>query len=227
MKKTALITGANRGLGLEFVSALKERGYHVIACCRHPLQASPLKGLADEILPLDMTKDEDINNLVKALKDRPIDLLLNNAGITGENGVTLNNVKRDNFLQVLDVNCVGTIKLCDALLPNIKASQEKSILVISSQMGSISDNTSGRSYAYRASKAALNCVMRSFAIDVQEFGIKVMLLHPGWVKTDMGGPNALVDIQSSVRGMLKQVDEHLANSHAEILRRFDGGTIGW
>lgn len=94
-------------------------------------------------------------------------------------------------------------------------------------MGSISDNDSGRSYAYRTSKAALHCVMRSFAIDVKEKGIHVMLIHPGWVKTAMGGPDALVEIEASVAGMLKQAEDHFPESHAEVLRRFDGGVIAW
>lgn len=92
-------------------------------------------------------------------------------------------------------------------------------------MGSISDNTSGRSYAYRASKVALNCVMRSFAIDIKDKAIHVMLIHPGWVKTDMGGVNALVDAQTSVAGMLKQAEKNLSKSHSDVLHRFDGEVI--
>ena len=94
-------------------------------------------------------------------------------------------------------------------------------------MSSISDNDSGRSYAYRASKAALNCVMRSFAIDVKAKGINVMLIHPGWVKTDMGGVDALIDVQTSVTGMLKQAEILLSKSHADLLHRFDGEVIAW
>lgn len=102
-----------------------------------------------------------------------------------------------------------------------------SILVISSRMGSISDNEQGRSYAYRSSKAALNCAMRSFAIDVEPTGVHVMLIHPGWVKTDMGGPNGLVEVQSSVSGMLKVAEEKINNSHSEVLHRYDGEIISW
>ena len=109
------------------------------------------------------------------------------------------------------------MKLSDALLPNLQASEDKNILVISSRMGSISDNESGKSYAYRSSKAALNCVMRSFAIDVKDKGIHVMLIHPGWVKTDMGGIDALVDVQTSVAGMLEQAEKHFSESHADVL----------
>lgn len=225
--KTALITGANKGIGLEFVRQLKDKGYYVIGCCRNPSKAKTLNELADEIIQLDVTNDSHIKLLQQTLKNRPIDLLINNAGISGAQGVTIGNINRENFLDVLNVNCISVVKLSDALLPNIQASKEKNILVVSSQMGSISDNDSGRSYAYRTSKAALNCAMRSFAIDVQDKGIHVMLIHPGWVKTDMGGVDALINVHTSVAGMLQQAEQHLANSHAEKLHRFDGGIIAW
>lgn len=227
MKKNALVTGANKGIGLEFVRQLKDKDYYVIGCCRNPSIASQLKKLADEIIQLDITKDDDINQLTKTLNNKPIDLLVNNAGTSGEPGVTQGHIERNNFLNVLNINCIGTVKISDALLPNLQAGQDKSIIVISSRMGSISDNEQGRSYAYRASKAALNCVMRSFAIDVKPMGIHVMLLHPGWVKTDMGGENALVEVQASVAGMLQQAEQYMPDSHAQELRCFDGGTIGW
>lgn len=225
--KNALITGANRGIGLEFVRQLKSQGYYIFGCCRHPEKATELRDVADELIKLDVTNDHDIEALKTSLHKRPIDLLVNNAGISGEQGVTVGNIDRKNFLHVLDVNCIGAIKVSDALIPNLQASTDKNILVISSQMGSISDNKRGRSYAYRASKAALNCVMRSFAIDVEAEGIHVMLIHPGWVKTVMGGPDALLDVQSSVAGMLKQAKEQLSNSHADVLHRYDGGRIAW
>ena len=225
--KSALITGANRGIGLEFVRQLKKKGYYIIGCCRNPANAQELNRLADKVVRLEVTSDDDIAALQQTLNHRPIDLLVNNAGITGEQGVTVGNVNRDNFLKVLNVNCVSVVKLSDALLPNIQASQEKNILVISSQMGSISDNDSGRSYAYRTSKAAVNCAMRSFAVDVKDKGVHVMLIHPGWVKTDLGGENALMDAHASVAAMLKQVELHMAHSHAEKLYRFDGGVTAW
>jgi NAD(P)-dependent dehydrogenase (short-subunit alcohol dehydrogenase family) len=225
--KTALITGGNRGIGLEFVRQLKDNGYFIIGTCRNPALANELNSLADEIHQLDVTNDGDIAALLQNLRNKPIDLLVNNAGISGEQGVTVGNIDRENFISVLNVNCVSVVKICDALLPNVAASIAKNILVISSQMGSISDNARGRSYAYRTSKAALNCAMRSFAIDVQGKGVHVMLMHPGWVKTDMGGPEALVDIKTSVTGMLQQAEQYFATSHAQVLRRFDGGQIGW
>ncbi|QBR83040.1 SDR family oxidoreductase [Legionella israelensis] len=223
--KNTLITGANRGIGLEFARQLKAKGYYVIGTCRTPSKAKELHQIADEVIQLDVTNDQHIADLKKALNHRAIDLLVNNAGISGDKGVTIGNIDRDNFIHVLNVNCLGAVKLSDALLPNLQASEDKNILVVSSRMGSISDNERGRSYAYRTSKAALNCVMRSFAIDVEPMGIHVMLIHPGWVKTDLGGEEALIDTQTSVEGMLKQAEQHFADSHAEKLRRFDGGGI--
>ena len=225
--KTALITGANRGIGLEFVKQLREKGYYIFGACRHPKDAPELNALADEVFQLDVTNDTHITLLKQHLGNRPIDLLINNAGTSGEQGVTVGNVDRDNFMNVLNTNCISVVKFSDALLPNLEASEDKRILVISSRMGSISDNERGRSYAYRSSKAALNCVMRSFAIDVKDKGIKVMLIHPGWVKTAMGGPDALVDVQTSVSGMLAQAEQYFSESHAEVLRRFDGEVIAW
>lgn len=225
--KTALITGANRGIGLELAKQLKDEGYYIIGCCRAPHEAKELSKLADEVIKLDVTNDEDIESLQKTLNEKPIDLLVHNAGTSGKKGVTIGNVNRENFLHVLNVNCVSVVKLSDALLTNVKESGEKNILVISSQMGSISDNKKGKSYAYRTSKAALNCAMRSFAIDVQDTGINVMLIHPGWVRTAMGGPDALIDVTTSVKGIINQVKKHLSKSHADKLHRFDEGIISW
>ena len=225
--KYALITGANKGIGLEFARQLKEKGYYIIGCCRKPSIADHLNQLANEVIQLDATSDADIEALVKTLNKRPIDLLINNAGISGEQGVKVGNVNRVNFANVLNVNCISTLKICDALLPNIQKSIDKNILVISSRMSSISDNEQGSSYAYRSSKAALNCAMRSFAIDVQPTGVHVMLIHPGWVKTDMGGQEARIDAQTSVKGMREQAEKYLNKSHAKVLHRFDGDTIAW
>lgn len=225
--KTALITGANRGIGLEFVRQLKDKGYYVIGCCRNPAKANELNELVDEVIQLDVTEDKDIAALKQTLHNKPIDLLVNNAGIGGEQGVTVGNIDRKNFLEVLNVNCISVVKLSDALLPNLQLSEDKNILVISSSMGSISDNDGGKSYAYRSSKAALNCAMRSFAIDVEAQGIHVMLIHPGWVKTDLGGSEALINVQTSVAGMLIQAEKQFPTSHADQLVRFDGGFIGW
>ena len=231
-QKTTLITGANRGLGLAFVKKLASDNWHVLACCRAPDSASELLKLASEhsniqIEELDINEQTQIDALAKKHEDQPIDLLINNAGVSGNRGVTVGNIDRENFVHLFKTNCLGQLKLSEALLPNLEKSTDKHILVISSRMASISDNSSGQSYAYRASKVALNAVMRSFAIDVQAKGIKVMLMHPGWVKTNMGGDDALVTPTQSVAGMLSVLEKNIDNAHAETVWRFDGDTIEW
>ena len=124
-------------------------------------------------------------------------------------------------------NVGSTIKCTEALLPLISKSHDKLVVCIGSRMGSISDNQRGRSYAYRASKAALNSVMRSFALDVADDGINVMLMHPGWVKTDLGGPNGELEPEESVSRMLPIIEAHKDNSHAETVWSHDGTVIEW
>lgn len=230
--KTALITGANRGLGLEFTRQLSNQGMRVIACARDIEAATALKELADmggsiQLETLDVTDETSITSLSDKLQHEKIDLLVNNAGSSGERGVTIGNIHKQNFIDVFTVNCFGVVKMCEQFLPQLKQGDNKQILVVSSRMGSISDNDSGKSYAYRASKAALNAAMRSFAIDVEEQGVKVMLIHPGWVRTDMGGENGHIDVTESVTGMLEQLVQYGKESHADVLRRFDGETIAW
>lgn len=230
--KTALVTGANRGLGLEFTRQLANKGYRVIATARNPKTSEALNELANmneaiEVVALDVTDGSSIEGLSQTYSDTAIDLIIANSGTSGEKGVTIGNIEKENFMNVMATNCFGVVKTADCFLSQLEQSEDKTILVVSSRMGSISDNDSGRSYAYRASKTAVNSVMHSFAIDVKDRGIKVMLIHPGWVKTDMGGDNGLVDVTDSVTGMLTELDKHGASSHGEVLRRFDGGTIAW
>ncbi len=230
--KNALVTGANRGLGLEFTRQLANNGYRVFACARDIKKADALSQLAamnEHIIleTLNVCDFKSIEALSKKLEDEPIDLLVNNAGSSGQKGVTIGHIEKNNFLHVFETNCLGVVKVSEAFLANLSLGTDKQILVVSSRMGSISDNEQGKSYAYRASKAAANAVMKSFAIDVKEQGVHVMLIHPGWVRTDMGGENGLVDATESVSGMLEQLEKHGQSSHAEVLRRFDGGTIPW
>ncbi len=230
--KTILITGANRGLGLEFTRQLAEQNYTVIATCREPLEADYLRQLAItypkiSIIDLDVSNDNSIENLKDLMSGISIDWLINNAGTTGEQGVTVGNINRANFLKVMDINCFGPLKISEALLPNLQMGEDKLIVAITSLMGSISTNFLGRSYAYRASKAALNCVMHSLAIDIADRDIKVMLLHPGWVRTDLGGPEAPIDPEESVRGMLKVIEAKKNDCHAETMYDYLGNLLPW
>lgn len=230
--KNILITGANRGIGFEFVKQLTSEGHHIFATCRNPEDAKELETWQKEhsgisIHQLDISDDESIKALASELSGNPLEWLINNAGISGEQGVTVGNIERDNFLNVFNTNCLSTLKVSELLLPQLRLSDEKLIICISSRMGSISDNERGRSYAYRTSKAALNCAMRSFAIDVADMGIQVLLLHPGWVQTDMGGEDANLTPEESVKHMLKVIEKNKHNNHADQLLSYDGSVINW
>ena len=229
MLHTVLITGANRGIGLEFVKQYLNAGWQVIACCRDPQKAEDLNAIRDErltIYPLEVTEQAQIESLAKKLDGTPIDLLINNAGIGGAQGVTVGNIDPENLLHVYSVNTIAPVKLADTLLPNLRKSSLKTIANISSRMGSIGDNTSGRSYAYRSSKSALNMIMKSMAIDLKEEAVKVVTLHPGWVKTDLGGDQALITVEESVTGMIGVIAEvNLDNSGAFL--NYLGETIEW
>lgn len=230
--KTVLVTGSNRGIGLEFVNQLSLQNNVVIATCRNPKQATILQELSKKrpnvsVYRLDVTNHCDINQLKNELANTPIDWLINNAGISGTTGVTLGNIENNNFIKVFETNCLAPLKLSNELLPQIELSQDKLIICISSRMGSISDNQRGKSYAYRSSKAALNCAMRSFALDASSKGINVLLLHPGWVRTSLGGDNAPLDVQASVNDMIKIINQHKDNAHADALLSHNGQIIPW
>lgn len=230
MTQTLLITGANRGIGLEYVRQYLDDGWKVIACCRQPGKADELQSLAEgrdcEIRALDVTDFAAVAKLGEELAAQPIDLLINNAGISGHSNQQIDNIDPDNWHQVFTTNTMAPLMMVRALLPSLKKGQGKTIANMTSKMGSVADNESGGSYIYRSSKAALNAVSMSLARDLEEDGIKVISLHPGWVETDMGGPNALIDTHESVRGLRKVIaGQTLRDSGA--FRAYDGAGIPW
>src|SRR5512134_1867009 len=190
---TVLITGAGRGLGLEFARQYAADGWHVIGCCRSPDKAGDLKKLGRhvETHALDVTSADSIQHLAKALAGKPVDVLLNNAGLHGdrrmfgETDVAL-------WKQIFEVNTIAPVQILAALLENVAASHHRKVVNISSKVGSIGDNPTGGSYAYRSSKTALNMAMANAAHELKARGITILLIHPGWVQTDMGGPGAPV-----------------------------------
>lgn len=204
---TVLITGANRGLGLEFCRQYAEKGWDVIACCRNPAQASELNALSQPYTSiqkeaLDVAHFDEIDSLSTKLSDTCIDVLINNAGIYGDqSNHGFGQLDYQAWLNTLTINTQAPIKMAEAFLPQIKLGSKKLIVNISSLMGSVSDNDSGGSILYRSSKAALNASMKSLSIDLRSQGVGVLIFHPGWVKTDMGGANALIDAKTSVGGM--------------------------
>lgn len=222
---TALVTGANRGIGLEFVRQYAGAGWHVIATCRKPDAAAELKAVAGtvEIHRLDVTDAGQVAALAQALEGRAIDLLINNAGIMGHGSI--GRIDYAAWEEVLRVNTLAPVRIVEALLPNVAASERRQIVALTSRMGSIAESGGGY-YAYRSSKAALNAAMHALAADLKGQRITVALFHPGWVKTDMGGPGALVAPRDSVAGM-RAVIERLRPADSGRFFNYDGSEIPW
>lgn len=224
-----LITGANRGIGLEFARQYAEAGWKVIACCRDLKQAADLQELADtypdiKAYPLDVADFAAIEALAADLKGVKIDVLINNAGVYPHSD--MNHADPEQWLHAFKVNSMAPFKMAAAFTPHIAASQLKKLVTLSSKMGSLDDNTSGGSYIYRTSKVAANMVMKSLAIDLQVFGISVVVLHPGWVQTEMGGPGALIDTRASVSGLRKVIEQLNLDNTGRFIA-YDGKVINW
>jgi NAD(P)-dependent dehydrogenase (short-subunit alcohol dehydrogenase family) len=225
---TVLITGASRGLGLEFCKQYAAEDWEVLACCRHPEKAGKLAEIAGvRVLPLDVADFTQIDRLARELKDIAIDVLINNAGVFGDSpGHGFGQLDYTAWTRTLLINAQAPVKMSEAFLPHLQRGKLKKLVSISSQMGSISDNSSGDSILYRTSKAALNAAMKSLSMDLKNLGISVIILHPGWVKTDMGGPNALIDTEKSVNGMRQVIADSTLQSSGSFLK-YDGSTVPW
>lgn len=226
-----LVTGANRGLGLEFTRQLAARGDQVIATCRNPEQADALQELAksgdqiEAVLQLDITDAQSVDAFTKALTAETLDVLINNAGRLSRGG-SPDAFNFDDIRDDFEVNAIGTLRVVEAAMDALRRGEGKKIVNLSSKMGSIGDNGGGGSYAYRMSKAALNIATRSLAIDLKPEGFIAFVMHPGWVQTDMGGESALITPETSVSNLLERIDEADAGDSGEFLE-WDGGNIPW
>jgi NAD(P)-dependent dehydrogenase (short-subunit alcohol dehydrogenase family) len=199
---TALVTGANRGIGFSLAKLLKERGVQVIATCRH--ESRELSKLGVEVATgVDVTSEKSTNLLVEKLKGRSLDLLVNNAGLLSHEDLA--HLDFTAIQQQMEVNAYGPLRVT-AKLAGLLANGAK-VALITSRMGSIADNTSGGSYGYRMSKAALNAAGKSLAHDLAPRGISVALLHPGYVKTDMTGNHGNVEPDVAARSLLERIDQ--------------------
>lgn len=235
---TVLITGANRGIGLVLARQYAAEGWHVIATCRDPGAAADLAALAEigritEIHTLDVTDFIAIKGLAKKLEGRGIDVLLNNAGRLGpwekphsRDEQLLGSFDFDEFIAQFRVNTLAPLAMAEAFADHVAASGEKKIVAISSRVGSIAGNSSGGYYAYRASKAGLNAEFASLAKDLAPRGISVAVMHPGWVKTDMGGPGADIEVEESASG-LRHVIAGLCPERSGGFFNYDGTEIPW
>ena len=226
-----LITGANRGLGLGFVKSFLAKNVNVICTTRNIPGSKELleckkkypKNL--QILELDLLGENSENSLSDLLSDKPIDIFINNAGV-GNSNQRFGVVSSKPWVEVLKVNLIAPLTVTQSIIENIKKGSDKKIYFLSSQLGSIEDNTSGGMYIYRSSKTALNQVVKSLSVDLKPMGITVISLHPGWVKTDMGGPNAPVSIDESIKGMMKVIDATDIRNTGTFLN-FDGQGLPW
>lgn len=229
---TLLITGANRGLGLEFTKQYAAAGWRVLACCRVPEEADALQALANAahgqvtLHMLDVADLSAIDELAQQLRGTPFDLIINNAGIYPDRNSGFGYIDYDAWMMAFLVNSMAPLKIIEAFISNLDAGAGKTVATVSSKMGSLDDNTSGGCYLYRSTKAAVNMVMKSLSLDLASRGIRAVILHPGWVQTDMGGPNALIDAETSVAGMRKVLDQATADDSGRFIS-YDGTEIAW
>ena len=228
---TILITGTNRGIGREFVRQYLERGDSVIATCRSRDKADELldlqaSGASLQVMDLDVSAADSRNAFAAALGDEPVDVFINNAGIYGPRNASFRDVSEAEWLQVMQVNTIAPLLLTQKIVDNLKRGKDGRLMYVTSKMGSIGDNQSGGSYIYRSSKTALNQVVRSLAHDLAGDGLTAAVIHPGWVQTDMGGPNALIDTRTSVEGMISVIDG-LVRDDAGKFFNYDGSVIPW
>jgi len=229
---STLITGAKRGLGLEFARQYAAEGWQVYATCRDPNSASELRRLADasdykvQIMALDVTDLASIKAAATELEGQAIDLLLNNAGVGGPRGQKIGNIDYEAWANVLDVNTLGPLRVSEAFADHVARSERKLIVTPTSGMGSIADNASGGAFAYRSSKAAVNMVMRSLAIDLAPRGITCVVINPGWVRTDMGGAHGTQTPAESVTKLRRLID-NLEPAYSGKFFNHDGREYPW
>lgn len=206
-----LVTGANRGIGIELVRQLLGRGHEIDATARDPGAASELRGLAAgsggrlRVHACDIASDSSAEALGRALAGAAIDVVLNNAGVMGQLE-SLEQMDLAEVLRTIDVNALGPLRVVRAVLPCVRRGARKCLVHITSGMGSIGDNTSGGAYGYRMSKAALNMASKSMSVDLAREGIVSVVVNPGWVKTDMGGPRAPLPVEDSAAHILDLID---------------------
>ncbi len=209
MRKTVVITGAGRGIGRRLVELYLTAGDQVVAGVRDPAAARELQqgsGGGDlEVCALDVRDGGSVRHLADALGVRPVDILINNAGVIGGDRQSLDDMDYDAWRDALEVNTLSPFRVTTALLPNLARSPQPKIITLTSQMGSLSRNSPG-AFAYRSSKAAANKVMQVMALELKARGMIVCPMHPGWVRTDMGGPTAAISVEESAQGLLEVID---------------------
>ena len=222
----ALVTGGNRGIGFETVRQLLNRGYNVHATFRN--NRGKLDALNHPNLHLHQMDVRDGNAVARVVKsiDEPIDVLINNAGIADGRWSRIEEINFQEVTEVLEVNAISPVRVTQQVLPLLDSADGGVVVMISSLMGSIDDCQSGKSYAYRASKTALNMFAIAMKNELRERNISVLLVHPGWVETDMGGPHAPVQAQVSVEGILDRIEEQTIEMTGRFVE-YTGALLPW
>lgn len=230
---TAIVTGANRGIGLGLVRHLAARGGAVIAATRDPDRAIELAALAAgaggrvRLVACDVGDGDSVRRFAAAIGDEAVELLINNAGVYGGDEQSIHGIDYADAATTFAVNALGPLRVTLAVLANLRRARPLAKVVhVTSGMGSIGDNGSGGDYAYRMSKAALNMAARNLAIDLRRDDIASVVINPGWVKTDMGGPGATISVDESVSGMLREIDQ-LTLADTGTFRTWRGGQYPW
>lgn len=222
---TILITGAGRGLGLELASQFAAAGWETLGTVRDLAKGAAMPKGSQTFL-CDINDRASLARLGRDLKGRPIDVLFCNAGMFGKRQQSVGTVDYDLWAEVMRLNVFAPMACVEALVDNVAASTRRQIVMMSSRLGSMSANSTGGEVVYRSSKAALNAVTKSLSIDLKGRGVTVVAVHPGWVKTDMGGGGADLTPQQSVAG-LKKVVEGLTPASTGRFFNYDGAEIGW
>lgn len=231
MTKNVFITGANRGIGLELTRQYLAAGEKVFASARDPSIES-LSRLTErypdnlKIVMLDVTDESNIQTVAGSLEGTSIDLLINNAGLFHSKHEDFSSLNPDTWIEEFRVNSIAPFLVTRALKSNLASASSSVVGMISSKMGSMGDNQSGGSYSYRSSKAALNAVSVSLANDLSDLDISVVALHPGWVQTDMGGPNGLIDVETSAAG-LKAILDKAGKAESGKFYDYSGKQLPW
>ena len=232
---TVLVTGANRGIGLEFVRQYAADGWKVFATVRDRRKAADLHNVGGDVsvMEMDVADDDSVARLARDVDGQPIDLLINNAGVPGRaegaprgSDSDMQAVDAAHWQKVFQINTIGPFRVARALRGNVARSKRRVIASITSRLGSIGANDSGGMYVYRSTKAALNMVNKSLSVELRADGITCLVFHPGWVRTDMGGGSAPVTPEQSVRGMRMVLDRAGQGDSGKFFN-YDGSEIPW
>jgi len=222
---TIMITGASRGLGLEFARQFYSEECRVIATCRNPKKANELNSIGDiDVHSLDVTDDKSVANLADKLRGENIDILINNAGVIGQRD-GFGRLDYDIWAETMDTNVFGPMRVAEAFRDNVMNSEKKQMIFITSRMGSITEAVPN-AYVYRSSKAALNMAVKCLSVELEQQGLIAVLFHPGHVQTDMGGQAAPVTPQKSIEGMKNQIVALTRDDNGRFLS-YDGRQIPW